>query len=135
MIFRHTQQHGVSRHTDSMQSALGQQLTERGCFLCRGRLMSRQSIKAGVRRKRVSVRTYYTRTTVMDCLGATVGASHSSVRPSIPLLMQPYDASYDHPSLPLSSSLSLSRPEPHSSVFCCCITSLPPSTCERVTYE
>lgn len=42
--------------------------------LC-GWLLSRQSIKAGVRGKRVSVRPYYMRMTVMDCLRATVGAS------------------------------------------------------------
>lgn len=50
-------------------------------LLCCGWLMSRQSIKAGVRGKRVSVRPYNMRTTVMDGLGATVGASF--IRPNL----------------------------------------------------
>lgn len=45
----------------------------------------------------------------MVCLRATVGASHSFIQPSIPLLEQLYDASNSHRLLSLSLRLTLPR--------------------------
>lgn len=103
-------QHRESSNKASAKRALEPQLPQRVCLLRRGWLMSRQSrqsIKAGVQGKRVSVRPYYVRTTVMDCLGATVGASHSSVQISGRLLEQPHDVSKTHLSLSLHMKLSV----------------------------
>ena len=86
-----------SPHSDFTRSALGHQLTEWVFLLCW--LMPRQSIKGRVCGKRVSVRPNYMRATLMDCLGATVGPSHFSVRPNVRLPEPANDVSNRHHSL------------------------------------